>query len=187
MELGSSACGFWALRAEPQRSVVPVANIHLPRCRPSAPTSSASSSPTTAATCWPAGPAPISPSVPSCSWEPTGRWGFPVAAPGLSASLQQTDLPPCALQGPGVPVMQLLSHSLQSGRGRCPYSPRQPFAALLVGKSGVTGKVLGKGGSVAAPGCFTPALPRRWAAVLGHLQRFHGQQRRLLPHRVWRS
>ncbi|XP_042741354.1 semaphorin-3D-like isoform X2 [Lagopus leucura] len=35
-------------------------------------------------------------------------------------------------QGPGIPVMRLLSHSLQSGRGRCPYSPRQPFAALLV-------------------------------------------------------
>ncbi|XP_414276.4 semaphorin-3D [Gallus gallus] len=35
-------------------------------------------------------------------------------------------------KGPGVPVIRLLSHSLQSGRGRCPYSPRQPFAALLV-------------------------------------------------------
>lgn len=92
-----------------------------------------------------------------------------MAVPGGSAALLQTDRPspPCSLQGPGTPVMRLLSHSLQSGRGRCPYSPRQPFAALLVGKSGVPGDV---GGSVANPSCSMPTLPHRWAAVLGHLQ-----------------
>lgn len=132
---------------------MPATNSCLPLSRPSAPTSSASCSPTTAATCWPAGPAPISPSAPSCSWEPVGRWGLPVAVPGGSAALLQTDRPspPCSLQGPGTPVMRLLSHSLQSGRGRCPYSPRQPFAALLVGKSGVPGDVGGLWRIPAAP------------------------------------
>ncbi|XP_035193897.1 semaphorin-3D-like isoform X1 [Oxyura jamaicensis] len=35
-------------------------------------------------------------------------------------------------KGAGAPLMRLVTHSLQSGRGRCPYSPRQPFTALLV-------------------------------------------------------
>lgn len=39
--------------------------------------------------------------------------------------------PPGLWQGA---LMRLVTHSLQSGRGRCPYSPRQPFTALLVGK-----------------------------------------------------
>ncbi|NWW69883.1 SEM3D protein, partial [Climacteris rufus] len=35
-------------------------------------------------------------------------------------------------QGPRAPRMQLVSHSLESGRGRCPYSPHEPFTGLLV-------------------------------------------------------
>lgn len=35
-------------------------------------------------------------------------------------------------KGAGASLMRLVTHSLQSGRGRCPYSPRQPFTALLV-------------------------------------------------------
>ncbi|NXX49574.1 SEM3D protein, partial [Tricholaema leucomelas] len=36
-------------------------------------------------------------------------------------------------QGPGAPSMKLVTHSLESGRGRCPYSPHEPFTGLLVG------------------------------------------------------
>ncbi|NXN14144.1 SEM3D protein, partial [Indicator maculatus] len=36
-------------------------------------------------------------------------------------------------KGPGAPPMQLVTHSLESGRGRCPYSPHEPFTGLLVG------------------------------------------------------
>ncbi|KFW74706.1 Semaphorin-3D, partial [Manacus vitellinus] len=35
-------------------------------------------------------------------------------------------------KGPGAPPMRLVTHSLESGRGRCPYSPREPFTGLLV-------------------------------------------------------
>ncbi|KFO75984.1 Semaphorin-3D, partial [Cuculus canorus] len=35
-------------------------------------------------------------------------------------------------KGPGAPTMRLVSHSLESGRGRCPYSPHEPFTGLLV-------------------------------------------------------
>ncbi|NXM28261.1 SEM3D protein, partial [Oxyruncus cristatus] len=35
-------------------------------------------------------------------------------------------------KGPGAPPMQLVTHSLESGRGRCPYSPHEPFTGLLV-------------------------------------------------------
>ncbi|NXO68563.1 SEM3D protein, partial [Phainopepla nitens] len=31
------------------------------------------------------------------------------------------------------PRMQLVTHSLESGRGRCPYSPHEPFTGLLIG------------------------------------------------------
>ncbi|NXQ19553.1 SEM3D protein, partial [Peucedramus taeniatus] len=38
-------------------------------------------------------------------------------------------------QGKGgrAPRMQLVTHSLESGRGRCPYSPHEPFTGLLIG------------------------------------------------------
>ncbi|NWZ59135.1 SEM3D protein, partial [Haliaeetus albicilla] len=35
-------------------------------------------------------------------------------------------------KGPGAPPMRLVTHSLESGRGRCPYSPHEPFTGLLV-------------------------------------------------------
>ncbi|NXT70112.1 SEM3D protein, partial [Chaetops frenatus] len=35
-------------------------------------------------------------------------------------------------KGAGAPRMQLVPHSLESGRGRCPYSPQEPFTGLLV-------------------------------------------------------
>ncbi|NWS72765.1 SEM3D protein, partial [Crotophaga sulcirostris] len=35
-------------------------------------------------------------------------------------------------KGPGAPTMRLVPHSLESGRGRCPYSPHEPFTGLLV-------------------------------------------------------
>ncbi|NXM66193.1 SEM3D protein, partial [Serilophus lunatus] len=34
---------------------------------------------------------------------------------------------------PGDTTMQLVTHSLESGRGRCPYSPHEPFTGLLIG------------------------------------------------------
>ncbi|NXN27443.1 SEM3D protein, partial [Nycticryphes semicollaris] len=36
-------------------------------------------------------------------------------------------------KGPGSPPMRLVTHSLESGRGRCPYSPHEPFTGLLIG------------------------------------------------------
>ncbi|XP_009956904.1 PREDICTED: semaphorin-3D-like [Leptosomus discolor] len=35
-------------------------------------------------------------------------------------------------KGPEAPPMQLVTHSLESGRGRCPYSPHEPFTGLLI-------------------------------------------------------
>ncbi|KFZ68139.1 Semaphorin-3D, partial [Podiceps cristatus] len=35
-------------------------------------------------------------------------------------------------KGPGAPTMRLVTHSLESGRGRCPYSPHEPFTGLLI-------------------------------------------------------
>ncbi|XP_071406722.1 semaphorin-3D-like [Pithys albifrons albifrons] len=35
-------------------------------------------------------------------------------------------------KGPGVPNIRLVTHSLESGRGRCPYSPHEPFTGLLI-------------------------------------------------------
>ncbi|NXX82792.1 SEM3D protein, partial [Urocolius indicus] len=35
-------------------------------------------------------------------------------------------------KGPGAPTMRLVTSSLESGRGRCPYSPHEPFTGLLV-------------------------------------------------------
>ncbi|NXS35483.1 SEM3D protein, partial [Pomatostomus ruficeps] len=35
-------------------------------------------------------------------------------------------------KGTGAPRMQLVTHSLESGRGRCPYSPHEPFTGLLI-------------------------------------------------------
>ncbi|NWR61375.1 SEM3D protein, partial [Bucorvus abyssinicus] len=35
-------------------------------------------------------------------------------------------------KGPGAPTMRLVTHFLESGRGRCPYSPHEPFTGLLV-------------------------------------------------------
>ncbi|NXV80679.1 SEM3D protein, partial [Atlantisia rogersi] len=35
-------------------------------------------------------------------------------------------------KGPGAPQMRLVTHSLESGRGRCPYSPHEPFTGLLI-------------------------------------------------------
>ncbi|NXH24589.1 SEM3D protein, partial [Myiagra hebetior] len=35
-------------------------------------------------------------------------------------------------KGAGAPHMQLVTHSLESGRGRCPYSPHEPFTGLLI-------------------------------------------------------
>ncbi|NXP53842.1 SEM3D protein, partial [Heliornis fulica] len=35
-------------------------------------------------------------------------------------------------KGPGAPYMRLVTHSLESGRGRCPYSPHEPFTGLLI-------------------------------------------------------
>ncbi|NXR20037.1 SEM3D protein, partial [Cinclus mexicanus] len=36
-------------------------------------------------------------------------------------------------KGSRAPRMQLMTHSLESGRGRCPYSPHEPFTGLLLG------------------------------------------------------
>ncbi|NWH98221.1 SEM3D protein, partial [Tichodroma muraria] len=36
-------------------------------------------------------------------------------------------------KGARTPRMQLVTHSLESGRGRCPYSPHEPFTGLLIG------------------------------------------------------
>ncbi|NXH56643.1 SEM3D protein, partial [Rhabdornis inornatus] len=36
-------------------------------------------------------------------------------------------------KGSRAPRMQLVTHSLESGRGRCPYSPHEPFTGLLLG------------------------------------------------------
>ncbi|KFP16410.1 Semaphorin-3D, partial [Egretta garzetta] len=36
-------------------------------------------------------------------------------------------------KGPGAPPMRLVTHSLESGRGRCPYSPHEPFTGILIG------------------------------------------------------
>ncbi|NXR96658.1 SEM3D protein, partial [Hypocryptadius cinnamomeus] len=36
-------------------------------------------------------------------------------------------------KGARAPRMQLVTHSLESGRGRCPYSPHEPFTGLLIG------------------------------------------------------
>ncbi|NXD24795.1 SEM3D protein, partial [Spelaeornis formosus] len=36
-------------------------------------------------------------------------------------------------KGARAPHMQLVSQSLESGRGRCPYSPHEPFTGLLIG------------------------------------------------------
>ncbi|XP_060095971.1 semaphorin-3D-like isoform X2 [Heteronotia binoei] len=33
---------------------------------------------------------------------------------------------------PGIPAMQLVTHSIESGRGKCPYSPHEPFTGLLI-------------------------------------------------------
>ncbi|NXU98532.1 SEM3D protein, partial [Cettia cetti] len=38
-------------------------------------------------------------------------------------------------KGARAPRMQLVTQSLESGRGRCPYSPHEPFTGLLIGKS----------------------------------------------------
>ncbi|NWU63407.1 SEM3D protein, partial [Pterocles burchelli] len=35
-------------------------------------------------------------------------------------------------KGPRAPAMRLVTHSLESGRGRCPYSPHEPFTGLLI-------------------------------------------------------
>ncbi|NXU12474.1 SEM3D protein, partial [Pardalotus punctatus] len=35
-------------------------------------------------------------------------------------------------KGAGAPRMHLVTHSLESGRGRCPYSPHEPFTGLLI-------------------------------------------------------
>ncbi|NWS31463.1 SEM3D protein, partial [Polioptila caerulea] len=35
-------------------------------------------------------------------------------------------------KGARAPRMQLVTHSLESGRGRCPYSPHEPFTGLLI-------------------------------------------------------
>ncbi|NXE21262.1 SEM3D protein, partial [Ardeotis kori] len=35
-------------------------------------------------------------------------------------------------KGLGAPAMRLVTHSLESGRGRCPYSPHEPFTGLLI-------------------------------------------------------
>ncbi|NWU76471.1 SEM3D protein, partial [Onychorhynchus coronatus] len=35
-------------------------------------------------------------------------------------------------KGPRAPTMRLVTHSLESGRGRCPYSPHEPFTGLLI-------------------------------------------------------
>jgi len=77
-------------------------------------------------------------------------------------------------QGPGAPLMRLVTHSLESGRGRCPYSPHEPFTGLLVGKwERWERSVLGGAGSGAH------ALPcclwlRSWAgAPAGARERSH--------------
>ncbi|NXP99935.1 SEM3D protein, partial [Vidua macroura] len=36
-------------------------------------------------------------------------------------------------KGARAPRMHLVTHSLESGRGRCPYSPHEPFTGLLIG------------------------------------------------------
>lgn len=49
------------------------------------------------------------------------------------------------LQETGIPAMHLVTHSIESGRGKCPYSPHEPFTGLVIGKR--TGN-LGGGGEV---------------------------------------
>lgn len=61
--------------------------------------------------------------------------------------------------------MRLVTHSLESGRGRCPYSPREPFTGLLVGKRSREQRMLKVGalGMVCAGRCWQQCLLLLWS------------------------
>ncbi|KAF7249770.1 Semaphorin-3D, partial [Varanus komodoensis] len=51
---------------------------------------------------------------------------------------------------PEIPTMQLVSSSIESGRGRCPYSPHEPFIGLLIDGEFYSGSSIDFMGSSAA-------------------------------------
>lgn len=68
-------------------------------------------------------------------------------------------------QGPGAPTMRLVTHSLESGRGRCPYSPHEPFTGLLVGKRSGEQRMpkVGVLGMICAGRCWQQCLLLLWS------------------------
>ncbi|XP_054834742.1 semaphorin-3D-like [Eublepharis macularius] len=50
----------------------------------------------------------------------------------------------------GIPAMQLVTHSIESGRGKCPYSPHEPFTGLLIDGEFYSGASIDFMGSSAA-------------------------------------
>ncbi|XP_048348201.1 semaphorin-3D-like isoform X2 [Sphaerodactylus townsendi] len=54
------------------------------------------------------------------------------------------------VEKPGIPAMQLVTHSIESGRGKCPYSPHEPFAGLLIDGEFYSGASIDFMGSSAA-------------------------------------
>ncbi|XP_062977186.1 semaphorin-3D-like [Elgaria multicarinata webbii] len=51
---------------------------------------------------------------------------------------------------PGMPAMQLVTSSIESGRGKCPYSPHEPFIGLLIDGEFYSGTSIDFMGSSAA-------------------------------------
>ncbi|XP_077182023.1 semaphorin-3D-like isoform X2 [Paroedura picta] len=54
------------------------------------------------------------------------------------------------VEKPGIPAMQLVTHSIDSGRGKCPYSPHEPFTGLLINGEFYSGASVDFMGSSAA-------------------------------------
>ncbi|KAL8212326.1 UNVERIFIED_CONTAM: hypothetical protein K2H54_043505 [Gekko kuhli] len=54
------------------------------------------------------------------------------------------------VEKPGIPAMQLVTHSIESGRGKCPYSPHEPFTGLLIDGEFYSGASIDFMGSSAA-------------------------------------
>ncbi|XP_015279504.1 PREDICTED: semaphorin-3D-like [Gekko japonicus] len=54
------------------------------------------------------------------------------------------------VEKPGFPAMQLVTHSIESGRGKCPYSPHEPFTGLLIDGEFYSGASIDFMGSSAA-------------------------------------
>ncbi|KAH0630021.1 hypothetical protein JD844_012574 [Phrynosoma platyrhinos] len=67
--------------------------------------------------------------------------------PSYESKLELSILP---LLGPGTPAMQLVTYSVESGRGKCPYSPHEPFTGLLADGEFYSGTSIDFMGSSAA-------------------------------------